>query len=131
MGFEAGSLSTIDMGIQKRLHEWQCARRLKAAINTFVALLRMSSNVRTELPNAAEQADILRSVHADAARVEVLQASFSMLDRDSSGVVSIQNIAESMKALGVEKKSSEVSAMLTRFDVHKTGVISFDEFCIM
>ena len=36
-----------------------------------------------------------------------------------------------MQALGVEKKSSEVAAMVQRFDVNKTGNISFDEFCIM
>ena len=39
------SLSQVDMGIQQRLQQWQATRRLKAAINTFVALLRMSSGV--------------------------------------------------------------------------------------
>lgn len=129
--YEGDKLSKDNMGIQKRLHEWQATRRLKAAINTFVALLRMSSAVLTELPDKKTQEEILARVQADPARMEVLRASFDTLDRDNTGVVCVKNIDESMKALGVGKTDSEVAAMVKRFDVHNTGSISFDEFCIM
>jgi len=77
------------------------------------------------------QEEILARVQADPARMEVLRASFDTLDRDNTGVVCVKNIDESMKALGVGKTDSEVAAMVKRFDVHNTGSISFDEFCIM
>jgi len=41
-----------------------------------------------------------------------MQESFSILDRDRSGVLDVQNIAESMKALGVDKKTEEIHAMV-------------------
>ena len=41
-----------------------------------------------------------------------MQESFSILDRDRSGVLDVQNIADSMKALGVDKKTDEIHAMV-------------------
>jgi len=41
-----------------------------------------------------------------------MQESFSILDRDRSGVLDVQNIADSMKALGVDKKTEEIHAMV-------------------
>jgi len=130
--YNAGDLSKENIeGVQKRLRDWQATRRLKAAINTFVALLRMSSAMLSELPDEATQEKILQKVRADPARMEVLEASFATLDRDKSGVLDVQNIADSMKALGVAKSQGELNEMVQRFDVKKTGHITFEEFCIM
>ena len=46
-------------------------------------------------------------------------------------MLDVQNISDSMKALGVDKNSDEIKAMVKRFDVRNTGNINFDEFCIM
>ena len=63
--YTGGKLSKEHMGhIQVRLKDWQATRRLKSAINTFVALLRMSSAALTELPSAAEQEKILKQVRS-------------------------------------------------------------------
>ena len=44
--------------------------------------------------------------------MKVLEASFQTLDRDRSGVLDVNNISDSMKALGVDKKSEEIVAMV-------------------
>ena len=130
--YEEGSLSKAHIsGIQMRLQQWQATRRLKAAINTFVALLRMSSAILSELPDADTQTKILQEVRSDPARMEVLEEAFATLDRDHTGTLDVQNISDSMKSLGVDKKNEEIVAMVKRFDVRNTGSISFDEFCIM
>lgn len=118
-------------GMQQRLKDWQATRRLKSAINTFVALLRMSSGMLAELPDEASQEKILRQVQADSARMEILEDSFRTLDKDRSGVLCVKNIEDSMMSLGVNKSKTEVAEMVQRFDVKKTGNITFDEFCIM
>jgi hypothetical protein len=77
-------------GIQERLQQWKATRRLKAAINTFVALLRMSSAMLSELPDAATQTKILEEVQADKDRLEVLDEAFKTLDRDHSGFLDVK-----------------------------------------
>jgi len=130
--YESGDLPREHMsGIQERLQQWKATRRLKAAINTFVALLRMSSAMLSELPDAATQTKILEEVQADKDRLEVLDEAFKTLDRDHSGFLDVKNIADSMQALGVHKHEQEIHAMVKRFDVRGTGHVSFDEFCIM
>mmetsp|Transcript_17655 Transcript_17655/g.35507 ORF Transcript_17655/g.35507 Transcript_17655/m.35507 type:complete len:517 (+) Transcript_17655:81-1631(+) len=130
--YQKSDLPTVQMtGMQQRLKDWNAARRLKGAISTFAALIRMSSEVLTEMPSAAQQEDILSKVRSDEARLQVLREAFDMLDRDHSGVIDLQNIADSLKALNFIKSPVELKAMLQRFDVRKTGTIDFDEFCIM
>ena len=64
-----------------------------------------------ELPDEAEQQKILQEVRSDSARIEVLKESFATLDKDKSGVPNVNNISESMNALGVHK-NSEVLTLL-------------------
>ncbi len=132
LAFNGGSLSREHLThLQVRLKEWQATRRLKSAINTFIALLRMSSSACAEPPDEATQAEILKQVHSDPARLEVLESSFQTLDRNKTGAVDVEDLEVSLKALGVSKTHEELVQMIRRFDVKKRGSITFDEFCIM
>jgi hypothetical protein len=55
LGFHSDDLNKECLGMQQRLQEWQATKRLKAAISTFVALLRMSSSF---LGKRAEDTDV-------------------------------------------------------------------------
>eukprot|EP00286_Rhodomonas_abbreviata_P015258 CAMPEP_0181322842 /NCGR_PEP_ID=MMETSP1101-20121128/19450_1 /TAXON_ID=46948 /ORGANISM="Rhodomonas abbreviata, Strain Caron Lab Isolate" /LENGTH=508 /DNA_ID=CAMNT_0023430795 /DNA_START=99 /DNA_END=1623 /DNA_ORIENTATION=- len=130
--YQKSELPTAQMsGMQQRLKDWNGARRLKGAISTFAALMRMSSSLLEELPDHAEQEAILAKVRSDEARMQVLRESFDMLDRDKTGVINLQNIQDSLQALNFLKTPVELKNMLKRFDVRNTGEIDFDEFCIM
>ena len=89
--YNAGDLSKENIeGVQKRLRDWQATRRLKAAINTFVALLRMSSAMLSELPDEATQEKILQKVRADPARMEVQYQCLCVLNMPSQRIVFLQ-----------------------------------------
>jgi calcium-dependent protein kinase len=132
VGYKNKTLSTEQLSpMQHRLQEWMAAKKLKGAINTFTALLRMSSSVLRELPDEKKQKEILETVQSDPARMEILREAFSMLDRDRSGQIHLQNIEAAMTALGATKSREELSNMLRQFDVRKTGKVVFEDFVVM
>jgi len=131
--YQTADLPTVQIpAAQQRLKDWKAAsRRLKGAFSTFAALIRMSSEALSEIPSPAQQKQILAKVRSDVKWMQVLRESFDMLDRDRDGTINLQNIADALRALNFTKSPEELQSMLERFDVHKTGGIDFDEFCIM
>ncbi|EKX42291.1 CHK2 DNA damage checkpoint kinase [Guillardia theta CCMP2712] len=117
--------------VQERLQELQVAsRRLKGAVNTFAALLRMSRPLAS-FPDEGERKSILESVKSDPIRLEVLKESFDMLDRDHTGFIDLTNLTESLRALGIDRSEKQIKDMMDHFDVLRNGTISFDEYCMM
>jgi serine/threonine protein kinase len=88
--YKAGELSVDCLGVQDRLRDWQATRRLKSAINTFVALLRMSSAMLSDFPDEKTQQQILEKVRGDPARLQVpvrMSECFEM-EQDETGISS-------------------------------------------
>ena len=86
--YKAGDLSVDCLGVQNRLRDWQATRRLKSAINTFVALLRMSSAMLSDFPDEMTQKQILERVRGDPARLQVpvrMSECFEM-EQDEAGI---------------------------------------------
>jgi len=57
-----------------------------------------------------------------------LQSAFRMFDRDDSGLVSADELAE---ILAGEGGSTDFKALVDEFDINGDGEISFDEFTTM
>jgi len=129
--FHAGDLPTGHLvNMQSKLKEFNIARKLKGALNTFIALQRMQHGIG-HTANAQEAEKRLLAVKADSERLEELQESFEMLDRDHQDRISVDNLSEFLQMFGTYKTHDEVKSMLDRYDVFRHGYLSFDEFCIM
>jgi len=132
--YKAGKLSQENLPqLQGRL-KLLSERKLMGAVHSLTALRRM----RKDLDWASlhriirqEAAERLAQVKLDPAWEATLKESFSLLDRDQSGRISVENLADSMTALGNRLTTKEVHAMMERFDLFKTGDITFEEYCIM
>jgi hypothetical protein len=162
--FHAGDLPTGHLvNMQSKLKEFNIARKLKGALNTFVSAhghpLRPSPNDGTLAPthpdslfedahqhmriyiyiyahlnmhvinaplaslqialqrmqhgightaNAQEAEKRLLAVKADSERLEELQESFEMLDRDHQDRISVDNLSEFLQMFGTYKTHDEV-----------------------
>mmetsp|Transcript_41986 Transcript_41986/g.102937 ORF Transcript_41986/g.102937 Transcript_41986/m.102937 type:complete len:509 (+) Transcript_41986:169-1695(+) len=130
--FHEGKISDTQLSsAQDQLKEYAAARKLKGAINTMSALQKMTVGVVPFTPTAEQQATILAQIRADPERLSELRESFNLLDRNRSGVIDTANLQDSVNSLGHQRTEDEINNMVQRFDVHKTGNINFDEFCII
>eukprot|EP00284_Hemiselmis_tepida_P013962 CAMPEP_0174918056 /NCGR_PEP_ID=MMETSP1355-20121228/2861_1 /TAXON_ID=464990 /ORGANISM="Hemiselmis tepida, Strain CCMP443" /LENGTH=495 /DNA_ID=CAMNT_0016163213 /DNA_START=168 /DNA_END=1655 /DNA_ORIENTATION=- len=130
--YEEGSISESQMPhMQEELRKWNSARKFKGAISTLSALQRMVSGKELHVPTPEQAAEVLRRVKADPERLQELEESFNLLDRDKSGKISTVNLNDAIGSLGHKRTEDEIRNMIQRFDVHKTGDITFDEFCIV
>lgn len=60
--------------------------------------------------------------------IQELRVSFSMFDKDGDGQITVDEVMETMKALGIKFDSREVKIMVKRVDTDGDGTISFEEF---
>ena len=59
---------------------------------------------------------------------EELKDMFGILDRDSNGLVSRQELKHMMTQLGVPLSDKDVDTLMKEIDVDKDGYMSFDDF---
>ena len=129
--FEQGKVSDSHLHhMQDELKKWNSARKFKGAINTLSALQRMVSGKTPNIPTPEQAVEVLRQVKQDPERLSDLQESFNLLDRDKSGIIDTLNLQDTVGSLGHKRTEEEVKNMIQRFDVHKTGHITFDEVCL-
>ena len=57
-----------------------------------------------------------------------LRSVFSLFDTDATGSISEENLFFAFKKLDLEISRKEISEMMERYDVSKSGNITFDEF---
>lgn len=60
--------------------------------------------------------------------IQELRVSFSMFDKDGDGQITVDEVMETMKMLGVKLNAREVKIMVKRVDTDGDGTISFEEF---
>jgi len=130
--FKKGSISDQPLPqMQDELKKYNAARKFKGAIHTLSALQRMVSGKTAKMPTLEQAADVLKQVQGDPERLSELKESFDLLDRDKSGIIDTVNLTDTIGSLGHKRTENEIENMIQRFDVNKTGHITFDEFCIV
>mmetsp|Transcript_20530 Transcript_20530/g.51371 ORF Transcript_20530/g.51371 Transcript_20530/m.51371 type:complete len:689 (-) Transcript_20530:168-2234(-) len=117
--------------MQKRLREWNAGRKLIAAIHTVTALHRMTQEIDIDLPSQEDAQRFLEELKEQPEKLDELRQSFSLLDRDGTGCVRVENLAVLEKVIGHKKSPKELNEMLQHFDVYHKGYVDFDEYCIM
>mmetsp|Transcript_44102 Transcript_44102/g.88449 ORF Transcript_44102/g.88449 Transcript_44102/m.88449 type:complete len:432 (+) Transcript_44102:121-1416(+) len=128
--FEAGDLPRFGMpAMQSRLREWNAQRKLMAAIHTCTALGRMAHIC--EQPDQEECAERLAQLKLDPVRLAELREAFELLDREHTGSITVESLAQSLQAVGQRKSEEELREMLDQFSVFHQDELCFEEFCIM
>ena len=125
-----GALPQADMpDMQQRLKDNVVTRKLLGAVNSLSALRHMRRsdvNWRALHHTLRETAvDCLNKIKLDPRREAELREGFDLLDRDNSGRISMDNLKDSMKALGHLQYDAELDFMMERFDLYQTGVPCF------
>lgn len=64
-------------------------------------------------------------------QVAEFKEAFNLFDKDGSGAIDIDELAEVMKSLGQNPTRSELQAMIDEVDESGEGEIDFDEFLMM
>ncbi|EKX43618.1 hypothetical protein GUITHDRAFT_163809 [Guillardia theta CCMP2712] len=133
--FQEGKLHKDSMPqMQRILKDNLCARRLMGAVYSLTAIRRMRTDLDWDYMHKVMRgmaAEYLAQIKLDPEREAELREGFNLLDRDRSGRISMENLTESMRALGHYKGEAEIKDMLNRFDIFQTGDISFEEYCIV
>jgi len=117
--------------MQKRLREWHAGRKLMAAIHTVTALHRMTQEIDIDPPSKEQGERFLKELKERPEKLDELRQSFSLLDRDGTGRVRVENIAVLEKVIGHKKSPQELRDMVGHFDVYNKGYVDFEEYCIM
>jgi centrin-1 len=66
-----------------------------------------------------------------ADEVQEVKDAFDLFDSDSSGAVSVNELVESMKSLGLDQKNEAVFDMIKEIDTDGSGELEFQEFLEM
>ncbi|KAL0236102.1 hypothetical protein GEMRC1_002684 [Eukaryota sp. GEM-RC1] len=60
-----------------------------------------------------------------------LREAFNLFDKDSNGVIELDELKEVMISLGMNPSHDELNSMMQAVDLDSNGVIDFDEFCCL
>merc|ERR1711907_196643 len=66
-----------------------------------------------------------------ADEVQEVKDAFDLFDTDSSGAVSVTELVEAMRSLGLEQKNEAVFNMIKEIDTDGSGELEFQEFLEM
>lgn len=60
-----------------------------------------------------------------------LTEAFTMFDKDSNGVISMEEFRGALQALGQDPTEDELQIMIKSVDTDQNGVVDFNEFVVM
>ena len=66
--------------------------------------------------------------HLNADELAEFREIFKLVDRDGSGTITKEELAELMETLGIDATQEEVDMMISEIDTDDNGSIDFDEF---
>ena len=69
--------------------------------------------------------------HLSKEQIEELQAAFEIFDKDSDGVITVEELEEVVRSLGQVTRPEDVREMISQLDADKSGTVDFHEFLIM
>ena len=69
--------------------------------------------------------------HLSKEQIEELQAAFEIFDKDSDGVITIQELEEVVRSLGQVTRPEDVKEMISQLDADNSGTVDFHEFLMM
>ena len=69
--------------------------------------------------------------HLTKEQIEELQAAFEIFDKDSDGVITIQELEEVVRSLGQVTRPEDVKEMISQLDADNSGTVDFHEFLMM
>ena len=69
--------------------------------------------------------------HLTKEQIEELQAAFQIFDKDSDGVITIQELEEVVRSLGQVTRPEDVKEMISQLDADNSGTVDFHEFLMM
>lgn len=69
--------------------------------------------------------------HLTKEQIEELQAAFEIFDKDSDGVITIDEMEEVVRSLGQLTRTEEVKDMIDQLDADNNGTVNLHEFLTM
>lgn len=88
------------------------------------------ANVKAKVP-LGFQAKLYEKPGLTAEEVQEVKDAFDLFDTDSSGAVSVEELIEAMKSLGLDQKNEAVFNMIKDIDTDGSGQLEFVEFLEM
>lgn len=73
--------------------------------------------------------NLMKERITSAGTEEELQAAFELFDRDSDGVLNLEDLRKTATFLNIHIGQDDIKMMFEKADIDKDGKITFEDFC--